>query len=43
MPSVMYDKPATGLLNWLRGNKRAYSHMGAGIFAWNEDLDDTEE
>jgi hypothetical protein len=43
MPWVMYEKPATGWLDQLRGIESRYSHSGAGTFEWfGERRKDTE-
>jgi hypothetical protein len=43
MPWVMYEKPATGWLDQLRGIETQYSHTGPGTFEWvSERRKDTE-
>jgi hypothetical protein len=34
VPEATFYKPATGLLDWLRGIKLEYSHMGPGHWEW---------
>ena len=42
MPWVMYEQPATGWLNRLRGIDRKFSHQGPGIWAWIGESGDEE-